>query len=1023
MLARARRALRGGRRARLGGALPRRRRARRAPAYPWQRERHWFDALDARRRAAGRRPARASAARPPRPRRREAALGGARSRDDRASRTSTTTWSGGTIPFPGAGYVEMGLAASRRLLGHAAPGVRDVEFRRALFLGGTRAARRPARGRPGVAPLRGAQRAARRRRVDAARRRRARGRRPTDRRTDLDDAARALRPGRGRGRRSTSGSRSAASSTGRRSRGSSGRPRRDGEAVGEVALDLDVDALRAAPGAPRRGAPAADRRRRLDRRDRRRRRSCRCASARCASTAGRARAFHVHARTTRRRRAFAGDVDVLAPDGDGARRGARARVPLPRRRRRARARRSRDWLYELRWEARRSAALRPTGSGELGASADGSDWADYYDEVEPVLDEAAAGFALAAFRELGPAADASCAVAPAAARLRSGARRGPCPSRATRASCSRARRRAGRRTRSTRRCSPAAARARPPSSPGARTPRASSSRDGADAARALLPRGADRPLLQRPARRRRRASSCDGRPLRVLEVGAGTGGTTVHLLARAGRPRRLPLHRRLVATSPRARRAEFGGNATSRPPCSTSSATRPSRGSRPAAFDVVVAANVLHATADLGARSGTCAACSRRAARSCCSRSRGGALARRCLRAHRRLVGVRRPRPRAARAGRVERAARAQGFTAPPRSTTRPPHGAPGPVRARRRAAGGRAAGTGSCSSATGGVAARLEAAGATCSHRSPTPRSPTGSSIVARRSRSRDVRARRAGRRAARARRATGCGVLDAARRGRRRELVLVTAGGAGGGRTPERFAVAQAPLWGLGRVIVKERLDLRCRLDRPRRRAGRRRARRARGRAARGAGRRAGARAARRPPARPAAAPARPAARRDAPPRRAVPGDCFRRADRQPGRARDVAWSRSRSRALGPGEVEIEVDAASLNFRDVMLALGLLPARAIEEIAGADRLGLDCAGTVVAVGDEVDGVAVGDEVLAATAPAARLARPRAARSSSCRKPAGLAFDRGGGDPDRLHHRAGGARPARARRSPASAC
>ena len=45
-----------------------------------------------------------------------------------------------------------------------------------------------------------------------------------------------------------------------------------------------------------------------------------------------------------------------------------------------------------------------------------------------------------------------------------------------------------------------------------------------------------------------------------------------------------------------------------------------------------------------------------------------------------------------------------------------------------------------------------------------------------------------------------------------------------------------------------------------------------------------------------------------------------------------------------LGPGEVEVAVAAAGLNFRDVMLALDLLPPLALQELQGTDRLGLEC-------------------------------------------------------------------------------
>ena len=57
-------------------------------------------------------------------------------------------------------------------------------------------------------------------------------------------------------------------------------------------------------------------------------------------------------------------------------------------------------------------------------------------------------------------------------------------------------------------------------------------------------------------------------------------------------------------------------------------------------------------------------------------------------------------------------------------------------------------------------------------------------------------------------------------------------------------------------------------------------------------------------------------------------------------------------------PGEVEIRVQAAGLNFQDVLNALAMYP--------GDPPLGLECAGEIVAVGEGVTGFAVGDAVLA---------------------------------------------------------
>ncbi|MFE2104975.1 SDR family NAD(P)-dependent oxidoreductase [Kitasatospora sp. NPDC059463] len=59
---------------------------------------------------------------------------------------------------------------------------------------------------------------------------------------------------------------------------------------------------------------------------------------------------------------------------------------------------------------------------------------------------------------------------------------------------------------------------------------------------------------------------------------------------------------------------------------------------------------------------------------------------------------------------------------------------------------------------------------------------------------------------------------------------------------------------------------------------------------------------------------------------------------------------------RPLGPGEVRIAVRAAGLNFRDVLITLGVYPDRAL--------LGTEAAGVVTAVGPEVTGLAPGDRV-----------------------------------------------------------
>ena len=66
----------------------------------------------------------------------------------------------------------------------------------------------------------------------------------------------------------------------------------------------------------------------------------------------------------------------------------------------------------------------------------------------------------------------------------------------------------------------------------------------------------------------------------------------------------------------------------------------------------------------------------------------------------------------------------------------------------------------------------------------------------------------------------------------------------------------------------------------------------------------------------------------------------------------------------ALGSDDVEIEVGAAALNFRDVMVALGLLPALAYERSALGHHVGMEAAGVVRRVGPGVRGCRAGDEV-----------------------------------------------------------
>jgi phthiocerol/phenolphthiocerol synthesis type-I polyketide synthase C len=73
------------------------------------------------------------------------------------------------------------------------------------------------------------------------------------------------------------------------------------------------------------------------------------------------------------------------------------------------------------------------------------------------------------------------------------------------------------------------------------------------------------------------------------------------------------------------------------------------------------------------------------------------------------------------------------------------------------------------------------------------------------------------------------------------------------------------------------------------------------------------------------------------------------------QPGRLSTLRWEAGETRAPGPGEVAIRVEAAGLNFRDLMWAQGLLPEEVLEAGFAGPTLGMECAGVVEAAGPGV--------------------------------------------------------------------
>ncbi len=80
--------------------------------------------------------------------------------------------------------------------------------------------------------------------------------------------------------------------------------------------------------------------------------------------------------------------------------------------------------------------------------------------------------------------------------------------------------------------------------------------------------------------------------------------------------------------------------------------------------------------------------------------------------------------------------------------------------------------------------------------------------------------------------------------------------------------------------------------------------------------------------------------------------------------GQLRSMRWESQKRTRPGRDQVEVDVRATGLNFRDVMLALGLLSEEMVENGFAGPSLGLEFAGVVCSVGSQVRDFAVGDRV-----------------------------------------------------------
>ncbi|WAN69216.1 SDR family NAD(P)-dependent oxidoreductase [Moorena producens JHB] len=87
-------------------------------------------------------------------------------------------------------------------------------------------------------------------------------------------------------------------------------------------------------------------------------------------------------------------------------------------------------------------------------------------------------------------------------------------------------------------------------------------------------------------------------------------------------------------------------------------------------------------------------------------------------------------------------------------------------------------------------------------------------------------------------------------------------------------------------------------------------------------------------------------------------MPSQPFRLTITEKGTLENFTLEPTPRRSPAPGEVEIRVRATGLNFRDVLIALDIYPGTAV--------MGGDCAGEIVAVGEGVENFKIGEPVIA---------------------------------------------------------
>lgn len=117
------------------------------------------------------------------------------------------------------------------------------------------------------------------------------------------------------------------------------------------------------------------------------------------------------------------------------------------------------------------------------------------------------------------------------------------------------------------------------------------------------------------------------------------------------------------------------------------------------------------------------------------------------------------------------------------------------------------------------------------------------------------------------------------------------------------------------------------------------------------------------------------------------------FRLAIRQAGTIEGLILEATDPEAPQAGQIALEIRAAGLNFKDVVKTMNLIDAESLEKTYSGKSLGLECSGVVTAVGEGVEGFRVGDAVIA-LAPHAMGTHTITTAAMAARKPAAMGFE-----------------------------